>query len=266
MNNTSKQAIYFDQLKESREGYFVEYTPPRGGERFASLALVFTQDTAVGCVQRAMTEEASTWTRRYRVPVLVSSFDEKGDTVELNKVWGKDNLVAWRRPDDTLEEHWELLKDKDIPDTALSIEYLLSTFEGVPYRTAVEVTTQADTSLRKQSKELRVGFAIIFCWAVVVPAAVAIYGWKSPAVGLIVTVYALSKAAWQAGLMLGWFKPMPIEIKKREKERRMQNYYYHCERNQAGFQRIVADNIEQDNRAQIALQARELANTSIRNG
>lgn len=259
-----QKAIFFERVKEPREGYFAEYSPPGGEVRFAWLTLVFHEGTSPAHAKKTMEEEAAVWTRRYPVPVMVFASDEKGDTVDITQERGKNNLITWRHPDGSIEKHWELLKDEDIPDVALSVDYLLMAYEGLPYRTDEEVREQADASRKERAKQLRIGFAFIFGWAVIVPAAVAVLGWTNPIVGLIVTAYALGKAARQGGLMLGWFKRFDWEKEKREKERRMRHYYHHCERNQAGFRRLVAENFEQDERAEIEREAQELTNTSSR--
>lgn len=266
MSETKKREIFFEQLKEARDGYFVEYNPPGGEVRFAWLTLVFQEGATPDFAKTAMEHEAALWTLRYPVPVMVFACDEKGDTVEIGEDWGRNNLIAWRCSEGSLDMHWELLKDEVILDVALSAEYLLKTYEGVPYRTAEEVRQQADANWKSRSKELRIGFAIIFCWAVAVPAAVALLGWTSPLVGFMVMVYALGKAARQAGLMLGWFKPLPHESEKRQKEQRMRHYYYHCERNPDAFRRLVVENFEQDQRAEIQREAEELTSASSGRG
>ena len=86
----------------------------------------------------------------------------------------------------------------------------------------------------------------------------ALIGWANPIIGVIVTLYAVTKAARQGGLLLGWIKPSSLEKKKREKERRMRHYYYHCERNPDGFRRIVSENFDIDERARIQAEANEL--------
>lgn len=131
----------------------------------------------------------------------------------------------------------------------------------MPYRTAEEVRQQAGTNWKSRSKELRIGFAIIFCWAVAVPAAIALLGWTSPLVGFMVMVYALGTAVRQAGLMLGRFKPLPHESETRQKEQLMRHYYYHCERNPDAFRRLVVENFEQDQR-----EAEELTSASSGRG
>lgn len=264
MGDRKQRKIFFESIKEARDGYFVEYGPPGGEARFAWLTLVFHQEVSSAVAKKKMEAEAQSWTKRYAVPVMVFASDEKGDTVELSDSWKNNNLIAWKRQDGQLEQHWELLEDEALPADALSLDYLLQVYDDVPYRTGKEVREQADRNSEKRRKELRVGFAIIFLWAVAIPASVAIIGWANPVIGLIVTLYAFGKAARQGGLLLGWIKPSSLEKKNREKERRMRHYYYHCERNPDGFRRIVSENFEQDERARIQAEAKELTSASSR--
>lgn len=230
--------------------------------RFAWVRLVFHSGTTPDAARSRMEAEAAAWTERYAVPVMVFASDEKGDTVVVSDSLEHNNLIAWRHPDGYLEKHWKLLNDEELPADALSHDYLLKVYNDVPYRTDKEVKDQANRKWQQRRKELRIGIGIIFGWAVVVPAAVAVLGWANPIIGLLVTLYALGKAGRQGGLMLGWFKPSAMEKEKREKERRMRHYYYHCERNSKGFQRVIAENFEKDERQRIESEANELTRSS----
>jgi len=262
MANRNKSIFLFESVKELRDNYFVKYEPTGGDTHFASLELIFHGETTPAIAKKKMETEAEIWTKRYAMPVMVFCYDEKGDPVEINETPQSNHLIAWRNPNGQAEMHWKLLKDEEIPDDALSPDYLLKVYHDIPYRTMEKVRNEANRNWKKRAKELRIGFSIIFLWAIVVPAIIAILGWANPIVGLITTLYALWKAARQGGLMLGWLKPSKHENMMREKERRMKHYYYHCERNPSGFQRIVAENFEQDEQARIKREADDLRNKS----
>lgn len=262
MNDRKRRTLFFENVKEPRDGYFVEYCPPGGDTRFARLTLVFHEAATPATARRRMETEAIVWTERYAVPVMVGAVDAKGDAVEIGGSWVHANLIAWRRPSGRLEKHWRLLKDEELPADALSTDYLLQVYDGVPYRTDAEVRVDASGISTRRASELRTGFIIIFAWAIAVPAAVALLGWANPLVGLLITLYALARAAWQGGLMLGWFKPSALEKAKRDKESRMRYYYFHCERNPEGFRRIVAENSERDERERVQREAHELTKAS----
>lgn len=62
-------------IKENRGWYFVEYHPPVGDFKFASLHLVITiEDPIKVNICNAMEKELSDWLDRYPVPLFVSNF------------------------------------------------------------------------------------------------------------------------------------------------------------------------------------------------
>lgn len=85
-NMESTEWIFFETISESRDGYFVRYTPPNAGYRFATANLMFTSPTGVAIAADAMQSEAKYWVAKYPVPVMVSSFDESGMSMDLSSV------------------------------------------------------------------------------------------------------------------------------------------------------------------------------------
>lgn len=250
--------LYFDNVKEPRDGYFVKYCPPGGDVRFALLRLVFSKDPAATDAKRAMEKEADYWLHRYDVPVLVAAFDSAGRVVRIHSSIEHDYLLAWKEGTDSQERHWELLKDEQIPSTALSTDNLLSIYHGIPYRTDEDVKAAADESLEAQRKERRLLVGIIFIWAVAVPATIAILGWANPIIGAAATLYALGRAGKEGAVLLGFAKRTVREQEDGEKKRCMEHYYYHCERNPDAFQRLKAENFRSDGRERRRREAEEL--------
>lgn len=58
---------------------------------------------------------------------------------------------------------------------------------------------------------------------------------------------------------MGHKKPSPRELEKVERDRKMAHYYYHCERNPAGFARIKVENLEKDIENDFLTKASQLA-------
>lgn len=82
--NPETDEVFRDKLSEPRDGYFVEYSPVGTGMAFASLSLVFTSDSPDSVnVQKLMDDELTHWLARFPVPLFVSSFDAKGDVVQV---------------------------------------------------------------------------------------------------------------------------------------------------------------------------------------
>jgi hypothetical protein len=59
--------------------------------------------------------------------------------------------------------------------------------------------------------------------------------------------------------LMGRIKPSKLELEMIEKQRKMEHYYYHCERNPLGFARLRAENFERDLSEKTREEAAKLA-------
>lgn len=249
------ERLLFNSIKEDRGRYFVEYSPPNPSTRFATLQVTTPDDAEVGDVARFMETEIELWLKRYPVPVMVSAFDGKGDLYDLSSVRPCDHLLGYS--DEGKNEpllFWKLLEDNKIPAHALNIDYLKRVYSSIPYKTSESLREDSE----KHSREMRLGWAIIFAWLVVVPAIIAILGWASPFVSLIALLYSLWKAVKKGLELTGKWKKSPREIKKDEEERAMLHHHYHCVRNPEGFLRLKLENFERWEREHIQGEAAAL--------
>lgn len=241
--------LYFNPIQEDRGWYFVEYRPPQNGDRFATLSLTVLEGRSAVEVADAMEQELLQWHTRYPLPLLVSAFDEKGDLFRLNGVRPSELLFGYK-----VEEKgqpslvWKKSTEMDDAGGMITDELLRKTYAGVPYRTSQEVRAESQMFAR----QLRIGWAIVFVWTVVTPAAWAIFEWAGPAwVGAIILVYSLWRAVVKALKLLGLVKESAKEARASEKQRRMEHHHYHCERNPDGFLRLKLENFERDERESI---------------
>ncbi len=248
-------AVYFDVLKESRTEYFVKYSPPSPGYRFATIAVTFTAEATPESAVQAIGTETNYWLGRFPIPVMVTAFDLDGELMNLKDVRPESHLMAFHDSDGNVEQHWRLLANDEIPDNALDTAYLLDTYTEVPYRTSSDLEKGASTYLR----QLRRGWYVVFAWAVVVPAIVAIAGFLSPLwLSALVLAYSLFKAFAKAMKLLGKWKKSPQEVKEEEDHRRARHHHYHCEQNPEGFMRLKLENFERWEREEIQREAEEI--------
>src|SRR6266498_5377533 len=91
-----QEQLHFETLKVDRGWYFVEYTPPITACPFATVQLVIIEEAQTERVAAAMEKELASWLDRYPVPVMVSSFDGKGDLVRLGSVRACDHIIGWK--------------------------------------------------------------------------------------------------------------------------------------------------------------------------
>lgn len=235
--------IKFASIKEDRDWYFVEYFPPLPGNRFSILQLSILESRDVSEIAAAMELEAIAWVSRFPVPLMATAFNLDGSVLALSNLRPVDHLLAW--PETTTAKtilRWEIVKDEELPAVALDRNYLMQIFSGISYKTGQEIRAAAD----KQLAALRVGWWLVFVWAVVVPLMVAVLEWWSDLLGLVVLIYAFVKAAIQVLRLTGHLPRSRREREKEAAELKMRHYAYHCERNPDAFERLKLENFERE--------------------
>jgi hypothetical protein len=247
--------IFFEAIKESRDLYFVEYRPPNQGTRFAILQLVFPDPIKKGQIAQLMEKELTFWLARYDVPIVVCAFGETGQLIHLKPARDSDCLMGFLKDKRKgLYRFWGLIPDDELPSQALDTGYLKHIYEDVPYKTS----EQLDKDIRQEYKKLRIGWSVFVIWLVILPVIIVILGFANIWIGIIVFAYSIYKAIVKALKLTGKLKPTPKEIKQREKEQKMRHYYYHCERNPEGFNRLKLENFEKDLKETIRKEAKTL--------
>ena len=88
----------------------------------------------------------------------------------------------------------------------------------------------------------------------VIPVAVELIGFANPVIGIIVLLYSLWKAFVQLMKLLGKWPENRREKLQSDKKRLMEQYFWHCERNPEGFQRIKFENFDREERERTALE------------
>lgn len=235
--------IRFASIKEDRDWYFIEYYPPLPGYRFSILQLSILEPRNGDEIATAMEHEATAWVSRYPVPLMATAFTLDGSVLSLLNARPINHLFAWSET--TMAKtilRWEIVKDDELPTVALDRNYLKQIFLGIPYKTGQEIRAAAD----KHFATLRLGWWLVFVWAVVVPLMVAVLEWWSDLLGLVVLTYAFVKAAIQALCLTGHLPRSKREREKEAEESKMRHYTYHCERNPEAFERLKLENFERE--------------------
>jgi len=195
------------------------------------------------------------WLERYPVPIMVSAFDDTGSVIALSGNWQRNSLMGYIDPrNNKIVRQWRLLANDELPKDALDAAYLRKIYAGVPFKTKQQLREHA----LAKGKQLRLGWWIVFVWAVVVPAAAAVLEWWSDWLGLVVLVYSLYKAAEKALRLTGKWPKSKAETQKEADEARMRHHHYHCERNPEGFERLKLENFERWAREDINKEAQSL--------
>lgn len=239
------EQIFFDALKEHRGAYFVEYRPPAKFRNFATLFLVFTEVAETQQVSDLMRSELQIWLRRYPVPLMVSAFDAAENLIRAND--GRNiHLVGWLPPSGEISASWKLDDLSAFVKSAPPSDWR-PIYTDIGYTTEGQVKANADKYVQERRQQIRVLKIILGLWFCVVPATWAIVQYVgSEWLARGVVIYALWQA-WRTWLKVsGGSRPSPQELAKAAKTRKMEHFYYHCERNPIGFARLKAENLDKE--------------------
>lgn len=171
----------YKPIKESRDWYFIEYHPPKYGEKFAILQLVITKNATKNEIASAMEKELENWLNRYPIPLMVSAFDNKGDLYNLGEVKTCNHLIGFFDQNSKICLHWRLLKDEEIPEIALNQEYVDNLYSNWVFSAYAEL----DAERRKKRQQIKTGWVVFFIWLVVIPALIAIFEYSSNLLSLV---------------------------------------------------------------------------------
>jgi hypothetical protein len=259
--------LFFESLKEYRGEYFVEYQPPVSANQFANLALVFHEDQIPDYLSDIMAQELEYWLAKYPVPIMISAGDATDSLVKPKESDADSFLVGWLDPKTkAVVSSWKLDDLTKFNEDHPFRGDWRSVYTDVPCRTQEQVTAQANESLQTQRRHVLALKGFLILWLAVIPASWALIQFLGPLwLGLLVVLYSLYQAIQKWREIMGLRRPSAREAEKAEKQRKMEHYYYHCERNPIGFAGLKAENLEKEIREETRKEAANLARTSKKN-
>ena len=252
----------YEAIKEDRGDYYVEYKPLSSGI-FAHLNLIFLHECEKARIADAMEQELHIWLSRFPIPLMVSSYDDKEDNIELESVRSCNYLFGFIDPSSNQPiQYWELVSNETFPKEQLEESYILSVYKDLPYKTIEEIRKQNEQTQRQR----KIGWAIIIFFLAVVPVIISFVGLASPAFGLLVFLYSVWKGIEKWLKLTGRWKKSEKEVQRELENTKMKHHHYHCERNPEGFRKLRDENFEQDARNRIQREVGDIKSSHNTNG
>jgi len=239
-----EEEIYREQIKERRETYYVTYQPADSRFCFAFLNLVYPEDVPdKKQIADHVSQEVAEWLSRYPVPVVAAAFDATDECV--NHSDAKDfHFIGFVDPiTSRIVSKWSSLSDKDLPAEHLRPGYLATVYKSVPSKPKSLVRHEADQKARRLKLGLQI-FRIISIFGVGIPLLIEIISLGVAWIGYVLATISISTGAFKLGKVFRWIKPSKRQLAKDEEVRKMRHYFYHCERNPNGFNRLKIENFE----------------------
>jgi hypothetical protein len=247
MRSGNKLTVYRDRIKEARDNYFVEYLPADICIPLATLHLTFLNDSLDKReVAKLMEDEWAIWIKRYPVPLMVFAFAKTGSMIHLEELNGGSSFMGFLDPKTQKPVcRWGIVNDEELPETQLSEAYLDKVYYGIPFRTQAEVDENVSRRYRHQRLGIQI-FKWVFLLIVVVPVLVEILSLGVPVLGYVISGVSILGGVYKVAKLAGWVKPTQSERIRAEKRRKMDHYYWHCERNPEGFARLRRENFNRE--------------------
>jgi len=245
--------IIFETLKESRDTYYISYSPARIDSGFATLILTFVRQPSRTDIVALMEHECHIWLKRFPVPIQATASD---DTDKLLHPHQDENLfyIMALPTSDGLELQWCSLDSPPLALPPISEERLLEIYADVLHSTIEERRTY----MAQNSKSVRVGWLLVVAWIAGIPVLIAILGLASPLFGIICAAYSIYVGIAKALEMLGHKKKSSRKKKAEDKEAKMHHYFYHCEQNPEAFNRLKRENFKRESREETIREKEEL--------
>jgi hypothetical protein len=253
-SQTESENVFREDIKEHRGDYFVVYKPADATLSFATVALVFPNDTTKIAVVDAMEHELEYWLKRFAVPVMISSFDARDDVIRAGH---HDNahLMGYVNPQTgKVVKKWGLFRDEEMPEEQAASAYLKQVYKDVPFRWQEEVRTNAE----RQAQSMRRALSAITIFVVAIPLLIEIIKASVEWIDHVFAALSIFKGLHEAGKAMGWLKPSRRKQEEDAKKRKMEHYFYHCEKNPEAFTRLKIENFRRESVERTRKEAEEV--------
>lgn len=256
--------VFREELKEYRGRYYVTYQPADSRCRFAGVGLVFHEKRPDSQeIKQLMENELKLWVTPFPVPVMVSSFDSTESVIHLPDEQGGSHLMGYiELQTGTVVQRWGLFTNEEIPAALMTAEHLNRVYRDIPFRLRKDVREAAARKNRKLQTGFRIFRALIVFVAVFRVVIEIISSWLSW-LGHFLQAISILTGASKVGKALGWLKESEAKKQEAEKKRKMEHYYYHCERDPMGFERLKLENFEREAAERTREEAAAIAGKSI---
>lgn len=251
--------IIWDTIKESRDGYFVEYVPPRSDMWLATLAVVIVANQTHLAIATILEAEFLQWAKRYPVPLMASACNDTEDLINLSDVRPYNHLCGYYDPSmDNLVMEWRGLGNKEFPEDIKQEDHLKQVYSGLPQRSQQQIKLEVELRAQQMRYAKRMLIFLSFIWFLVVPAIIEFLGEKYTWFATLLLFILFGKATLKWLKLAGYLKQSAKEKREAEKQLKMRHYFYHCERNPEGFMKLKSENFDREAKERVLKEMESL--------
>ena len=251
-------SVLRESIKEDRGNYFVEYRPADVASDLAILNLVFPDTPpAPEVVAGRMEMEIDQWLRRYPVPTMVYAWDAVEDRINT----GDAPLMGYYDEDrELVVRHWGLISDQELPQGQRGEAYQARVYKDLPFR----LQSQVRKSAIQRSRAIGQAVKAFAFFVVGVPVLIELVSLGVEWLGYLLASVSIATGLWHVARTMSWIRPSTRSNAEADEEQRKEHYFYHCERNRAGFEKLKRENMELSLMKKNKAEARRIKGTTGR--
>lgn len=137
--------IKWENVKQMREGYFVEYHPANSNFKLSSISVTILDKYSLEEIAEVLEREFSQWAKLYPIPLLATAADELDSVIDLSTVRPCDHIVGYYDPAvKKMTMNWDLMKDHEMPAHLLTDEHFKEVYKELPFRTGKDIRENAE--------------------------------------------------------------------------------------------------------------------------
>ncbi len=146
---------------------------------------------------------------------MVTAFDNSGDVIDQSLTKPCNMLIGFLGSNNQVSMHWRLLKNEELPDTALDQVYVDNLFAKVKYTTYEKY----DTDRQMRRHKIKIGWYTFLGWAVLIPVLIGTLEYFSDFLSLLALIFIVYKAIRKTLELIGKW-PKSKKVKDKEEENR----------------------------------------------
>jgi len=237
----------------AKDGYFLKYDPPAPYSKFSTLSITFTKTIKEAQAKRIAHREAFDWIDRYPVPTAVYCTDLNDDNFRIFE--GDFACYFWKDTNGATKKSHKIDDSKDVFEN-FQVNHEL--FSDISFKTRAQVEEDSDRKLNERissSKRIRFSLAII---DFVFPVVILIFSTFMSPMWYTIAIFLISLVAPVRRLRQIYQKPSREKDKDHERQQKIKEYTYHCDRNPDGFLKLKLENWQEDARISVQKENAEI--------
>jgi hypothetical protein len=209
-----------------------------------------------------METELKEWLIRYPAPLTVYAWDNAEHLYKFDELNKPSFLMGFVNEAGEMSLYWKTGTDKTIPDARFDQEYLDNLFSSLKYTTVAEY----DVDRKKRRRQIKLGYVIIVALPFISFFAYECFLYFNDLFALVAFIYFIIKT-WIEAFRLLKILPKSKREREREKEDVLKNhYYYYCQLNPQGFEKLKLEALEKMAKDEVAKQAKEVKLKTAKKG